>query len=595
MKNTDNVELNENFDLSKFKNLGNKSTIDTDLTDMFKSTINNSSNKKSLIDELQQLPDEFIGNDQLSVNDELQEIPEESINAQIVPEQQIIMPKSIIELEHDNVVQKNLIDKKVAEAAKRLELRNKKKLVVNQEPALQQLSNQQLINDYQQITGKDLPDNVNLEYIVDTVGEIIDEIPDLPADTTIGDFELVNVSDKKDKTGYKKTKVSILSKVGSKDLSKLATVVKNESGGVVLHRVADIRLIGNTNKIKLKGFPLKLLKQTYTFKPKGGSVNKEHRIMLSIADDFESDKKAIIFIQSSRNKYVCEVDMYDDEDIQWLGKFMAYFFRMDFSLAVRKLKFRGTNDPLVPVMTQIIKTHDFRVAPTSDPESNVTLGFKIITTGTKNQWLAVGIRKAMKGDTYYINVMSKVDKNWRHNIELKSKAPITLKYLMSSEFIERLYSLYEEDWTKFGVDFETPENKELFLINKLTYKFLKQAFMEIYDLEIADEKLGIKIGETFSKNDTKAATNKDYQAEAILGKTVALEYFILTYLGVEVVGGDSASRFSEKLERNYNSRVFMFQLEYSIEGEKSKIQAKTFEEIKERSQFLTIRPNIITS
>lgn len=619
-------KLNESLDLSKFSS--GKSTNPKDLLSSFNTKLDINKPVSSL-DELEQLPDDFLSvpiqfEELDTVTPKIEKLP---TVAHSVETEQIIMPKSIEEIKHDNLVREAAIEKKAAEAKKRLELKNKK--IAVETPAQQALhsevnqrvaENQQLINDYELETGKELPDTTDMVYVQETVTDIISEIPDLSANSSLADFELTPT--KKDKTGYTKTKVTINSKVAKAELSKLATIVKNESNGEVLHRTADIRLIGNTNKTQLRGSQLKLLKISYTFKPVGGTVNKSTRIMLSVPEDFESDKKVIIFIQRSRDKYISEVELWDDEDIQWLGKFMANFFLMSFELAERKLKFKGVNDPLIPVMLNIARTSDFKVAPTTDKNTNITKGFKVITTKTENQWLGVIVHEAMGGGKYYINVVSKVDKDWRQNIALKSGSDITLKYLLSSEFIERLYSLYAEDWSKHGVDFDDEINKELFLSTKLEHKFLKKAFMEIYDTEFSAPELGIKIGGTLSKLDTKAAMQKDYNAEAIVGKAANLDYFILTYLGVQIIGGDKRDgksvienqEYNEKYgvtdnspyqerkrtvlkkegeNRNYNSRIYMFQLEYSVDGVKSSFKAKTFEEIKDKTKFLTKNPIVV--
>ena len=623
-----NNKLNESFDISKFST-GDKSN-EKNVLNTFKSKINVTKNNE--IDDLEQLPDDFMSE---PINfDEIQSSEEESTFAHIVEPEQIIVPKTITELQYDNNVQAITFDKKALEAKRRLELRNKSKGVeipsIVETPAQQELhaevnqkveKNQQLLSDYETETGIELPDTTDMLYVKETVEDIIDEIPDLNPSSTLSDFDLIPT--KKDKTGYTKTKVTINSAIGKYELSKLATIVKNESGGEVLHRAADIRLIGNTNKTQLRGSNLKLLKISYTFKPVGGTVNKSTRIMISVPEDFETEKKLIIFIQRSRDKYISEVEVFDDEDILWLGKFMANFFHMTFELAERKLKFKGVNDPLIPVMLSLAKTGDFKVAPTTDKNTNVTKGFKIITTKPENQWLGVIVREAMGGGKYYINAVSKVDKDWIQNISLKSGSPITLKYLLSSEFIERIYSLYSEDWSKLGVDFEDETNKELFLSTKLEHKFLKQAFMEIYDLEHSQPELGIKIGGTLSKIDTKQAMSsngdKDYNAEAIVGKSNHLDYFILTYLGIQIIGGDKRDgksviehqQYNQKFNvsdnrpyqernrtvlkkegeiRNYNSRVYMFQLEYSVDNVKSIFKAKTFQEIKDNTNFLTKNP-----
>ena len=46
------------------------------------------------------------------------------------------------------------------------------------------------------------------------------------------------------------------------------------------------------------------------------------------------------------------------------------------------------------------------------------------------------------------------------------------------------------------------------------------------------------------------------------------------------------------IERNYNSRIYLFQLEYSINSVTNIYRAKTFKEIMEKTKFLTDNPEI---
>jgi hypothetical protein len=122
-----------------------------------------------------------------------------------------------------------------------------------------------------------------------------------------------------------------------------------------------------------------------------------------------------------------------------------------------------------------------------------------------------------------------------------------------------------------------------------------------------------------SKNETATALNSEnYDAEAVVFKKadIGLNYAALSYLAFQIIGGDK--RFGrnyittedyytkyhvkdrrpyperertvlkrEGRERPYNSRIYLFQLEYEFKGKKSIFRAKTWEEIKEYTGILT--------
>lgn len=563
------------------------------IVDIFKTKVNRSVATQK--QQIEQLPD-FL---KFVVDDETPTTPTEQIVSDLqdlqdlqgseeqtqtfaqdsVETEQIIVPKSIMELQHDLSAQQIAIERRAEEKRKLMEFRNFKKVKSSEKEQI----NQTLTTNYQEQHPQLNVEEVDLVRVKSQINQIVDEIPDLEEDT-LTDFI---IETKKDKSGYIKEKVTIKSSIASKELSTLATIAKNESNGAVRHRVADIRLIGNTNKTQLRNSELKLFKISYTFKPVGGSVNKATRVMISVSPEFDTDKKLLVYIQQSRNKAIIEYEVWDAEDIQWLGKFIGNFFQMTFSLAEKVLRFKNNDDPLVPVLNKIIKTNEFRVMPLGK-ESRIS-SFMIESKSPKNQWLVVIVRpKVNKQGEYGVYLNSRIDKFWGHEIKLKSGTPITLRYLSSADFIDRLFDIYADSYTNLGVNQQAEDSKELFMVNKLTYRYLKQAFYEIFD---SPEELEVKIGGTLSKKDTAVDLKKDYEAEAIIGKTKHLDYFILSYSAVQVIEGNSRVT---KDGRNYHSRVYMFQLEYKdTDGVSGKFLAKTFQEIKDTTQFLTKKPKIV--
>ena len=151
---------------------------------------------------------------------------------------------------------------------------------------------------------------------------------------------------------------------------------------------------------------------------------------------------------------------------------------------------------------------------------------------------------------------------------------------------------------------------------KLTHMKLKKAVILIHDKIEETPEIGVEIKKILSKKDLVAMLKKDYDSEAIIGKTNFLDYFILSFYAHQIIGGDprygkdyittedyydkynvkDRREYEERektilkkqgVERKYNARIYVFQLEYSV-GKKVYIyRAKEFLEIETLTGFLT--------
>lgn len=611
--------------------------------------------RKSILDDLEpqqiQQPQQIVDNvisskleDTIIIPQQLQQYKQENFTADLQIQNRIQEYRKLALLRNRNknvdvkkVVQE-VIQNNIQKQQQQLEFQiqelqqQPQEIQVQKYPALQQLQlqlqvekqkevelaeiNDALIETYEELTNTVLPENIDLATIVDEIQDAAENIPG-SEDLKIDDFTII---ENKKGSGWFKTKVSISSKLASKELSEIATIVKSATDNIVIHRAMDFRTIGNANKNQLKTSEFKLYAISYVFRPVSGTeikASKYARIAISIPNDFNTTNRVLIFMQESRDKFVIEVNC----DIKFLAKIISDFYLVGFANTKQKLQMIGQDNPLSVLSSKLMLTKNYLVAPIEDNDENSII---IRTKTGKHQWVNVIVKEKNIKNTYSIRVFSKIDHDWK-GIEFKhpdgNNVPITMELLMSDRFIKNLEKLFNTmDWSQFGMGEDDIENKQYYLLSKLTYRALKKAFIEIYDLQSEENNTsGIFIKEALSQLDTAKDIKSGYKAEMIIGKSEYIDYFILVWSAVLIEGGDKRNGkdfittdkyyeenfvndrrdYSERAntvlkkqnsDRNYNSRPFQFTLTYSVGKEVKTIEAKTFDEIKELSGFLTTNP-----
>ncbi len=447
---------------------------------------------------------------------------------------------------------------------------------------------EELTIQYQEETNNVLPVSIDIVEVAEEIQTAAEEIPD--ANTlSIGDFDIVEVPEK---GGWTKGKVTIKSEVASDELSEIATIVKKTTNNEVLHRAMDFRTIGNTNKTQLKTSNHKLYSCSYIFKPKAGGqivAQKYARIILSIPNDYNTTKRVLLFIQESRGKFITEINM----DIQFIAKLISDYYIVGFDATLALLKSNSGKNPLNVFINKLMISRKFSVKVLYNNEEQSTFDHIVLKSKTgKHQWLKVHVKQLPITGTYGIYAKSSVDSDWKGakiNHTNGPQIPITLDYLMQDETLEKLDNLFTKvDWSVHGMGEDDVENRQYYLMSKISYRALKTAFIEIYDLSVETPESGLFIKEVLSQLDTAKDINSGYKAETIIGKSNFIDYFILSWLAVPIKGGNTRTNKDES--RNYDARPFMFQITYSISGKTYSKIAKTFDEIKESTGFLTTNP-----
>lgn len=555
------------------------------------------------------------------------------INTEI--ESDIIIPKSLSNIKEQKILNKLDRINKVEELRKRALLREKNKNVVIQKTEIKQnienfdidetkqqlqevIANKQLIETYQELTNNELPEDLDIVGIVEEIQDAADNIPGTE-NLSIDDFV---IEENKKGSGWFKTKVTIKSEVAGTQLSAIATIVKEATNNMVIHRAMDFRTIGNANKTQLKTSPYKLYAISYVFRPVANAplkAAKYARIAISVPNEFNSTNRVLIFMQESRDKFITEINC----DIEFLAKIISDFYIVGFGVTKARLKSNGIDNPLNPLINKLTLSRDFLVNPIQNDETGLITKIIIKTKNGKNQWLGVTVSKTNLEGTYTVKAISSPDPGWNFGINKPDKSLITMSYLMTDKFAENLNFLFNDfDWSKYGMGEEDIDNRQFYLMDKLTYRALKKSFIEIYDNQTENPELGIFIKEVLSQLDTAKDINANYKAEVIIGKTNYIDYFILSWSAVQIVGADkrngkdyiTTDEYYEKYsvndkrpyderdntvlkkqnsDRNYNARPFIFTITYSINNKEYTFSAKTFDEIKNATDFLTKNPKLI--
>lgn len=479
----------------------------------------------------------------------------------------------------------------------------------------QVIQQQQAREDIETITGVVLPEEIDAVVLE---SEIVEAISNVPENLSISDIE-INISKVEtttSKAGYYKTKTNIKKESIPQIINDIATYVKQHSKGIIIPRVVDLRVIGNTNKTQLKGNRYKLSANTVLFKtdPKKLQAKKYQRIMISIPENYNSTKNLLVYLQESRSKNVIEVVasefLNDQAIIEFLGDRIAEFYYHGYEVVEKKITFRGVNNPLFETISAVLKTTNYIAKPYNDEENRIyAVDFRSKTD--LNQWLTVQLIETEIQNIYDVIARNVVDSGWEFKIIAK---PTTLNVL-NKNIVTILDELFARDWTN-ELKIEDSYDKFIYEYSKLTHSKLKKAAIEINELGEGDNIEKVEIAKCLSKTDVKKLQTNDYDGEAIIGKTKNVDFFILTYLAYPIIGGDKRAgkdyitsqdyyqkynvkdrrEYSERektilkrqdAERNYNSRIYLFQLEYSVGGKKHVYRNKSFEDVMNNTGILT--------
>ncbi len=522
---------------------------------------------------------------------------ENSVSEQI-PETPIVIPKSIAEQYEEKIISEISTVNKTQEFKRLAEIRSKSKNKSQQIPVEKfQEVNEIVKQEIENVIGTTLPDNINFIELEEQIETALSEISD-GQNYTIADLDIKAVPERKDKSGYFKTIVSIKGENFPQQINNIASYVKEHTKGLIFPRKCDTRVIGNTNKTQLRGSNLKLGAVTVVFKPdfEKLKVNKGTRFMISVPENYELTGNLLVFLQESRSKKILEITASDFESIELFNEFIgdriAEYYISGYDIVLKKLELRKTNNPLMQVINNIVGTHEYKAKPYTDDESNI-FAIDFISKEDKNQWLYIQvIENEIKG-MYDIFAKNTADQTWDYQVSKN----VTLGGLLKNLY-DILGTCYGRDWSK-ELNVVDEDDKFYYLYDKLKHFKLKNALIKLNEIRTEVPEIGVVLKETLSKKDTAKSINDAYDCEAIIGKTNFLDYFILSFLAIPIIGGDkrkgaeyiTTEQYYDKynvkdrreyperektilkkqgIERNYNARKYMFQIEYKV-GENKNI------------------------
>lgn len=422
---------------------------------------------------------------------------------------------------------------------------------------------QQIVHEVHQ----QIPQQADIQEVVETIEEAIEQVPD--AKKEIKSFDDIVVNVKKDKSGYQKLKVTVK---GSESLSQLASDIKVETNGDVVHRAMDLRTITNTNKNQLKSSEYKLSTKSYVFKSKT-SKRKYHRFIVSLQDNDE----VVIFLQEAAEKYVTKLSFNNDLLVTLISKY--FLSGINSTIARLKAFESGEDSEIINTAYKIANTGKYRIKVGKN-------GFAIKGKDVKYYWLYVAIIKQNSGK-YLVYAKSTAEKSWK-GYQLIDKE-VELDFVLKPKFEVLLDDWFNDfDWSKI-YDFEDEENNIFNMYKKLRYRKIKSAFDTILNIKDDNEFLGIEIIKTISREELSAdEILGKWQPEAIVGKTNYLDVFALTWSAVAISGGNSRKRKSG--DGTYDSRPFMFTLTYQKGDKVEEMLSQDFDELLKKTRFLTTDP-----
>lgn len=552
------------------------------------------------------------------IDEVLSETPKEDISVieqitQQIP--QIIISKPIAEQYQEKVLSQILDLNRQEEQQQQAKFRSQQK-DKSQTLEAQEFNDLNLTikQELEIITGNELPDNMNFVELEEQIETALSEIPD-GENFSLSDINIKPILQRKDKTGYYKTSVTFKGENFPAQLNYISSYVKEKTKGLIFPRKCDPRVIGNTNKTQLRGSSLKLGAISVVFKPdfEKLKVNKGTRIMISIPENYALTGNLLIFIQESRHKKILEITSKDFESQeifnQFIGDRIAEYYVSGYDVTIKKLELRKTNNPLMDVVNTIVKTREYKVKPYTDDESNLFC-IDFISKGDKNQWLYIQVIESDITGFYNVNAENTADPTWEYEIS---------KNLTIGALLKNLYDIlgtcYDRDWSK-ELDIQDEDDNFYYLYDKLKHAKLKNALIKLNEVRSEQEEIGVVLKETLSKKDTAKSISDAYDCEAIIGKTNFVDYFILSFLAIPVIGGDkrkgadyiTSEEYYQKYnvkdrreyedrdrtivakqgsERNYNARTYMFQIEYKV-GDKTNIYRDlTFDSILEKTGLIT--------
>lgn len=495
--------------------------------------------------------------------------------------------------------------------------------------AIIDISTQQEVSDVVEVLEDE--NNVNLEGTDAevAVAELAVELADIPGgeDIEISDIE-IKPTKIVDKEGRYRTKINIKKNNMPPIVNDISSDVVIKTKGLIKPRVVDMRVIGNTNKTQLRGSNLLLTTRTIVFKPDHTrlKVNKGTRIMISIPETNE-ENQIIVYIQESRAKKILVINKSDFSNytlyIDFISKTISNYYTNGFNVTLNRLMTNGTENPFMELIEKVVGTRQYKAGniysdDSDDSKNNLTIvGVTFKTKSTdedSNSWLSVVIRESNENGLYDVIAFDTVT-----NSEWSLYSKKTIQFI-SKNILTLLENTYNRDWSAELDEASNGADISIYrFMNSLQHKKLKKFLTLLWETNESQPEIGIKIGGVLTQEQLKKIGKYDYNMEAVVFKTNKLEKCIVSYYAHLIKGGDkrngkdyitSQSYYQrsnvndrnqyqkrkrtilarEGENRNYNSRPYIFQVEYTINGKSNLYRSLTLTDLLSKTGILTDNP-----
>lgn len=538
----------------------------------------------------------------------------------------IIQKKELKELETKNIKNSNK-----NEAVKNIRKRKEEKAKVMQDiaelnPEEKLEINEIVAQELKVVSDISIADDVN---VIEAELDINNALEDIPVgkneNKLLDNIEIKAVtSAPKSKDGYYKHTVTFKKEGIPQQINYISSYIKKQSKGIVIPRITDLRTIANTNKTQLRNFNIKLGPITITYRPKAGKMkaNKGTRVMVSLPENYESTGDLIIYMQESRSKNILILNSKEFESVehfnQFIGDRIAEYFIVGYDIAVKKLQLRTVNNPLMGLIDEIVKTHEFKARPYVDKDNHL-YGVDFVARDTpQNEWLYFNVMEADLAGTYIVKAkMFDGDYELELAMSERKSRTYTLEQLRSKLYISMVNG-YKKDWSnELGTNDKSDVGRSRLIdkwFSSLKIRTVKNAFISLLEIEEGENPVNLKIDSVIGERQFKLE-NDNLKGESIMGHTDYTS-FKLSYYLMPLPGKDSRDSKSfitsekyysmtgvktrqeyqdrrntvfkkEGKNRKYNTGANVFELQYTHKGTDHVYIAKTLDDIIDDTQFLT--------
>lgn len=372
---------------------------------------------------------------------------------------------------------------------------------------------------------------------------------------------------------FNPSKDKIISRVSDEEipmlLRNIISVVKELSSNSISSRMLDVKQIAKIDHELRKGnCENSLSALTISFKPIKNDSKKSNRVMLSITNDYIDNGDVLLFMQNERNRF-CDYIRHGNfssttDYILFIATIINDFFIVGYDSILNRVLGESRGASFIDKLKNIIASQGLFIVETNISE-DVLMSVRLI----KNIDKYVVSANIVRGDfdkTYSVAI-TKLDPSMGCGDNYTLVRNVTIDYLLRN-FMNMLKGIFlkkKED---------VPNEDYQSILDKFVTVKMREAFNMICNYMINAPQCVIEINRGYSRSQSSEFLGSNIKAEILIGKSLYLEYFILTC-------------FRDK------SGEIKLLLEYSFNNNDCSCIGSSLSEILSRTSFLTENPIIV--